>query len=49
MPLMPGKSKKVIEANTQELIRSGRPPDQAYAIANKKAGTSKPSPKPKKK
>jgi hypothetical protein len=33
MPLKKGKSKKVIQSNTEELIRSGRDPKQAYAIA----------------
>ena len=45
MPLKKGSSKKVIQENTAELVRSGRPADQAYAIANKEAGTSKPSKK----
>jgi hypothetical protein len=33
MPLKSGKSKKVIEENIAELIRSGRDPKQAAAIA----------------
>lgn len=33
MPLRKGKSKKVISENIGELIRSGRKPDQAAAIA----------------
>ncbi len=33
MPLKPGKSKKVISSNIAELIRSGRKPKQAAAIA----------------
>lgn len=41
MPLKKGSSKKVINANTEELIVSGRKPDQAYAIAMDKAGKSK--------
>ncbi len=47
MPLKEGKSKKVINENTDELIESGRPADQAFAIANRKAGKSKPSSGPK--
>lgn len=35
MPRKHGTSKKVVEENTKELIKSGRKPDQAYAIANK--------------
>ena len=38
MPLQKGSSKKVIQANTAELIASGKKPDQAYAIAMDKAG-----------
>ena len=41
MPLKSGSSKKTIESNTVELIKSGRDPKQSYAIANSKAGTSK--------
>lgn len=41
MPLKKGSSKKVISENIAELIRSGRPKDQAVAIAMKKAGKSK--------
>jgi hypothetical protein len=33
MPLKKGKSKKAIEYNIRELIRSGRPRKQAVAIA----------------
>ena len=40
-PLKSGKSKKVINENIGELIRSGRPKDQAVAIAMSKAGKSK--------
>lgn len=40
MPLKKGKSKKAISANISELIRSGRPKDQAVAIAYSKAGLS---------
>jgi hypothetical protein len=38
MPLKKGKSKKVISSNIAELIRSGRPPKQAEAIAYSNAG-----------
>lgn len=41
MPLKKGKSKKVISENIAELIRSGRPKDQAAAIAMDKAGKAK--------
>ncbi len=41
MPLKKGGSKKVIQANIAELIKSGRKPDQAAAIAYDKAGKSK--------
>ncbi len=40
-PLRKGSSKKVISENIGELIRSGRPKDQAVAIAMNKAGKSK--------
>lgn len=33
MPLQNGKSKKVIEQNIQELVKSGYPANQAVAIA----------------
>lgn len=42
MPLKKGKSKKVISENIGELIESGRPKDQAVAIAMDKAGKRKP-------
>lgn len=38
MPLKSGKSKSTIEANIAELIKAGHDPDQAAAIAYKKAG-----------
>jgi hypothetical protein len=41
MPLKAGKSKTVISSNIAELRRSGRPRDQAVAIAMDKAGRSK--------
>ncbi len=40
-PLKKGKSKRVISENMGELVRSGRPQDQAVAIAMSKAGKSK--------
>jgi len=41
MPLKRGKSKKVISENISELRHSGKPQDQAIAIAMDKAGKSK--------
>jgi hypothetical protein len=41
MPLKKGKSKKVIRQNIRELVISGRPADQAVAIALNNAGKSK--------
>ena len=40
-PLRKGKSKKTISSNISELIRSGRDPKQAVAIAYEKAGKSR--------
>lgn len=40
MPLKHGSSKKIISENIGELIRSGRKPDQAAAIAYSEAGKS---------
>jgi hypothetical protein len=40
MPLKNGSSKRVIQENTQELIRAGYSPKQASAIAHAKAGKS---------
>ncbi len=40
MPLKNGSSKRVIQQNTQELIRSGYSARQASAIAHAKAGKS---------
>lgn len=34
MPLKPGASKKSIQENTQREIAAGKPPKQAFAIAN---------------
>ena len=41
MPLKSGKSKKVIGSNIEELVKSGRKPNQAIAIAYSNAGLSK--------
>lgn len=41
MPLKKGKSKKAISQNVRELVISGRPAEQAVAIALNKAGKSK--------
>ncbi len=41
MPLKKGSGKKVISENIAELIRSGRPKDQAVAIAMQVAGKSR--------
>lgn len=49
MPLMSGKSKKVVSYNISELMHSGRPQKQAIAIAMSKAGKSKKKRKPSKK
>lgn len=44
MPLKPGKSKKVIQANIRTEIAHGKEPKQAVAIAYRSAGMPK-SPK----
>jgi len=41
MPLLKGKSDKVVSKNISELVHSGRPQRQAIAIAMDKAGKSK--------
>ena len=41
MPLLKGKSDKVVSANISELMKSGRPQKQSIAIALKRAGRSK--------
>lgn len=45
MPLIKSSSKKVLQANTKELIASGRDHKQAYAIAksNQRRYLEKPS------
>ncbi len=45
MSLEPGKSKKVISKNIATEVKAGRPVKQAIAIAEKKAGKSKPAKK----
>ena len=41
MPLKKGKSKAVVSQNIRELVATGRPQNQAVAIAMSKAGKSK--------
>lgn len=41
MPLLKGKSKKVISKNISELVHSGKPKKQAIAIALSSAKKSK--------
>lgn len=41
MPLLTGKSDKVVSKNISLLIKEGRPQKQAIAIALSKAGRSK--------
>jgi hypothetical protein len=45
MPLEQGNSDDVVSRNIAELIRSGRPRDQAVAIAMKEAGRDRKQPK----
>lgn len=41
MPLKRGHSNKVVQANIRELIRAGKKPEQAVAIAYSQAGRSR--------
>jgi RNase H-fold protein (predicted Holliday junction resolvase) len=41
MPLLKGKSDKIVSRNIAELVHSGRPQKQAVAIAMNMAGKSK--------
>lgn len=41
MPLKRGSSKSTVSSNISELVHSGRPMDQAVAIAMRKAGKSR--------
>lgn len=41
MPLKGGKSKKIIQQNIEELIKSGKRPDVAVAIAHDVANKGK--------
>jgi len=41
MPLHEGRSARIISANISELVHSGRPHNQAVAIAMDKAGKSR--------
>lgn len=41
MPLIPGSSQKEISANIKAELKSGKPRNQAVAIAMSKAGKSK--------
>ena len=45
MPLKKGKSRAAVSANIRELTHSGRPRDQAVAIAMNVAGKSGPKKK----
>jgi hypothetical protein len=41
MPLLKGKSDKIVSANIKELVKSGMPQRQAIAVAMRKAGRAK--------
>lgn len=41
MPLLPGKTRKVVSTNISELVHSGYPQKRAVAIALHKAGLSR--------
>ncbi len=48
MPLKPGSDDATISANIETLIKEGKPPDQAKAIAYSEAGRERPKKKVKK-
>lgn len=48
MPLLPGKSRKVVSQNISEMIKAGHPAKQAIAASLRNAGLSKYSKKKKK-
>lgn len=41
MPLLKGKSQKIISTNISEMVKSGHPKDQAIAAAMSNAGRAK--------
>jgi len=47
MPLKPGSSRATISQNISEMVRSGKPRDQAIAAAHRSAGKRKKKSKPR--